>query len=289
MDARHISRTAPAKLNLWLRVTGRRADGYHLLDTLVAFAAVGDTVEATESDRLALAVDGPFAAGLGTGDDNIVHRAAARLAAHAGMAPLASIRLHKRLPVAAGIGGGSADAAATLALLAELWRLPLASEALHRIGEALGADVPMCLAGQPSYVSGVGELLEPAPELPSCGVILVNPGRPLLTADVFRARAGAPFRPPAERLGPAPPDLGRLCAAIEEAGNDLLPPALTLVPEIGEVLDALRQCRTVQVASMSGSGATCFALCASPAQASDLAGDLRRERPAWWSWGGGWA
>ena len=292
MTGRTSRRDAPAKLNLWLRVTGRRADGYHTLDSLVAFAAIGDTIEIAESDRLELAVEGPFAASLGAGDGNIVMRAAQRLAGRAGMAtPRAAIRLHKRLPVAAGVGGGSADAAATLLVLSDFWRLSLPHGTLQEIAASLGADVPMCLDGRAAYASGVGEILEPAPRLPDCGVVLVNPGRPLLTADVFRARAAgaAPFRAPAARLDDGPPNLARLCDAIETAGNDLLPPALALVPEIGDVLAALRQCRSVRIAAMSGSGATCFALCPDAAQAALVAGDLRRQWPGWWTWGGSWA
>jgi 4-diphosphocytidyl-2-C-methyl-D-erythritol kinase len=288
---RRLRRDAPAKLNLWLRVTGRRPDGYHLLDSLVAFAAVGDTIEVAESDHFELSIDGPFAAGLGGGDDNIIWRAARRLAAQAGVAPHAAIHLHKRLPVASGVGGGSADAAATLVVLADLWGLGLPIVDLQGVAATLGADVPMCLDGRLAYASGVGEILESAPPLPACGLVLVNPGRPLLTADVFRARAERhePFRPPAARFAGGSPDLDRLCAAIEAAGNDLQGPACALAPAIGETLAALRQCRGVRVAAMSGSGATCFALCADAAQAVTIADNMAREHPLWWTWGGTWA
>jgi 4-diphosphocytidyl-2-C-methyl-D-erythritol kinase len=189
------------------------------------------------------------------------------------------------------VGGGSADAAATLAVLAEHWRLALPKTDLHRIAAALGADVPMCLDRRPAYASGIGEILEPAPAMPACGVVLVNPGRPLLTADVFRARAarGEPDRLPAERLADGLPDLDRLCAAIEAAGNDLQASACALAPEIGDALSALRQVRAVRIVAMSGSGATCFGLCADAAQAIGIADGLRQERPGWWTWGGTWA
>src|SRR5262249_21029367 len=161
-------------------VVGRRADGYHLLNSLVAFTDLADTVEARPADNLALAVDGPMSAALGEPSDNLVLQAARRLADRAGVAPRAELRLTKRIPVAAGLGGGSADAAAALQALVELWRIAMPVEELFDLAAGLGADVPMCLAGRPAIASGVGERLQPV-ALPPCGLLLVNPGVELPT------------------------------------------------------------------------------------------------------------
>jgi 4-diphosphocytidyl-2-C-methyl-D-erythritol kinase len=274
-----LTEAAPAKINLALHVLGRRADGYHLLDSLVVFAGVGDTLTATEADDLSLSVVGPFAAGLNDTDDNLVLRAARLLAAEAGVAPRARVALDKRLPIASGIGGGSADAAAALRLLARLWRLdsPPPDLALR-----LGADVPVCLAGRPARMAGVGENLGPAPTLPPCGLVLLNPGVPVATAEVFRARTGgfsAPLVLPA-----AWPDAATMAADLSRGGNDLEPPARRLQPAIDAALAALRSSPACLLARMSGSGATCWALCADAPTASIFAESLRR--PGWWVWGG---
>src|SRR5262249_45045404 len=181
---------ARAKVNLWLKVVGRRADGYHLLDSLVAFADLADSLDATAGDRLSLALDGPVAGSLAGEGDNLVLKAARLLADTTGVAPRAALRLTKRIPVAAGLGGGSADAAATLQALVELWRLARPVGELFDRAARLGADVPMCLAGRAALVSGIGERLSPTPSLPACGLLLVNPGTALPTANVFAARRG---------------------------------------------------------------------------------------------------
>ncbi len=272
-----VSRQAPAKINLWLNVVGRRADGYHLLDSLVAFADLADTLEATPSDSLGLAVDGPGAAALSGEPDNLVLRAARRLADRAGVAPRAALRLTKNIPVAAGLGGGSADAAAALLVLSDLWRLALPLEELFDLAAGLGADVPMCLAGHPAIASGVGERLDPAPALPACALLLVNPGTALSTAEVFGARRGgfSSARPVVRPWS----DLASLVDALAARGNDLAGPAVALRPVIGEVLAFLRGTAGVRHVSMSGSGATCFALYASDAEARAAAAHV----PAgWW-------
>jgi 4-diphosphocytidyl-2-C-methyl-D-erythritol kinase len=181
---------APAKINLWLNVVGRRADGYHLLDSLIAFTDLADEIEAVSSERLVLTVDGPLAPALAGETDNLVLKAARLLADFAGVAPRAALHLTKHIPVAAGLGGGSADAAAALQALVELWRVALPVEELFDLAGRIGADVPMCLAGRPARASGVGERLAPAPPLPSCAILLVNPGVALPTAQVFAARHG---------------------------------------------------------------------------------------------------
>ncbi len=169
-------RHAHAKVNLWLNVVGRRADGYHLLDSLVAFVDLADTLVTRPADRLSLELDGPYAAELARDPDNLVLKAARLLADRAGVTPRAAIALRKHIPVAAGLGGGSADAAAVLRELVDLWHVVMAEDELFDLARSLGADVPMCLAGSAALVSGVGERLSPAPPLPPAAILLVNPG-----------------------------------------------------------------------------------------------------------------
>ena len=280
-----LSENAPAKINLFLHITGKRADGYHLLDSLVVFAGVGDRLHADTSDTLSLRVTGPFAAGLQGEADNLVLRAARGLADVAGIAPHAALVLEKNLPVASGIGGGSADAAAALRLLSRLWGVDLAPAIVRRLAERLGADVPVCLAGKPTRMSGVGEQLDPAPVLPDYGLVLVNPGVALSTADVFGARKGA-FSAPAH-LPDAWRDPTTMADGLRDATNDLQPPAIALQPAIGKVLAALDARPDCLLARMSGSGATCFGLFPDPDRAAREAAFLACE--GWWTWGGAMA
>ncbi len=273
---------APAKLNLYLHVVGRRPDGYHLLDSLVAFADCGDVVSAEIAAGLSLTIGGPFAAALAVEPDNLVPRAARMLAAEASVTAHARLLLEKHLPVASGIGGGSADAAATLHLLTRLWGIAPDPAALSRIALRLGADVPVCLRGQPTRMSGVGEVLEPAPALPPCHVLLVNPGVAVATAAVFRARSG-PFSAPA-RLPEGWPDAAAMAADLAGLANDLEAPARSLCPEIGEVLGSIAAQPGCLLARMSGSGATCFGLFAGLAAAQHAAGATARD--GWWVWAG---
>ncbi|HEY4168112.1 MAG TPA: 4-(cytidine 5'-diphospho)-2-C-methyl-D-erythritol kinase [Reyranella sp.] len=268
---------ARAKVNLWLEVVGRRADGYHLLDSLIAFTDLADEIEAVPSDRLTLAVDGPLSSVLaGEGDNNLVLKAARLLADRAGVAPRVALTLTKRIPVAAGLGGGSADAAATLKALIELWRVALPVEELFDIAARLGADVPMCFAGHAALASGVGEQLAPAPPLPPCAILLVNPRVALPTPDVFRARRGAFSEP-----RPLQPwtDLASFAAALAERGNDLTDAAISLQPAVADVLAFLRKGDGAIHAAMSGSGATCFALYESVERAHRTAARLPT---SWW-------
>lgn len=280
MSARSFVRHAAAKVNLDLHVTGRRADGYHTLDSLVAFAAIHDTVSAAEADDLTLTVGGAFAAALMPAADNIVLRAARRLAGAAGIAPRARLDLVKRLPVASGIGGGSADAAAALRALSDLWRLDLSENELAAIGLGLGADVPVCLYGRAAQMGGIGEMIRTAPPLPETPLLLVNPLKPLPTASVFRARRG-PFSLPAPCATPV-----RSPAAFAEMlrarRNDLTDAAISLMPEIATMLDALERQPGCVVARVSGSGATCFALFALSAEANGAAAALAGAYPQWW-------
>ncbi len=275
-----LSRAAPAKINLYLHVTGRRDDGYHRLDSLVAFASVGDEVAAAPADDLTLEVKGPFGPALASAEDNLVLRAARALAAAAGMAPRAALTLTKNLPPASGIGGGSADAAATLHLLVALWRLDPGEADLAAIALNLGADVPVCLAGRPAQMAGIGEQVRPAPALPAAWAVLAHPGVPLETASVFRRFAG-PFTGPAP-LDPMPASATDLAAALRARRNDLEAAAIGLCPVIGEGLAALAALPDALIARMSGSGATCFALFAGAREAKAGAAALRRRYPAWW-------
>jgi len=275
-------RFAPAKLNLYLHVVGRRADGYHLLDSLVAFADIGDDVAAESAPALSLSVSGPQAPKLaGPNSDNLVWRAAELLAAEAGRPPAAALRLLKRLPIASGIGGGSSDAAAALRALDELWHLRFDERSLSAIGARLGADVPVCLVARAAWLAGIGEKIQPAASLPAVAALLVNPGTALATPAVFNARQG-PFSAPA-RFDAMPGDAAGLAALLAERRNDLTEAAIGLLPEIGRVLDRLERLEGVLLARMSGSGATCFALFARRAGAEAAAHRLAAEEPGWWT------
>ena len=222
---------APAKLNLYLHVTGRRADGYHELDSLVTFTALADTLEIASADALSLAVSGPFAEALGTGD-NLATRAAVALAERLGRRACVRIALLKRIPVAAGLGGGSADAAAVLRGLARLWGLGAAHAGdLQDVALGLGADVPVCLHARAAYMAGIGEALSTPPPLPPCGVLLVNPGVPVPTGAIFAARQG-PFSV-AQRFQESPTDAAALARLLRARRNDLERPALAQAPEVG--------------------------------------------------------
>lgn len=276
---------APAKLNLYLHVVGRRDDGYHLLDSLAAFAAVGDELTFAPAADLSLVIDGPFGRDLVADDSNLVLRAVRALAADSGHEPAAAIRLTKRLPVASGIGGGSADAAATLRGLDRLWGTDLPGSRLARIALDLGADVPVCLAGVPSFFGGIGEEIALAGPLPVAHLVLVNAGAPLTTAAVFRARAAGPmgnrYSEP-DRWTAALPDAVGLAGMLAKRRNDLTDAAIGLMPEIGNVLTILEQQPACLIARLSGSGATCFGLFESRGAAREAAAMIAAARPDWW-------
>jgi len=278
---------APAKVNLTLRVIGRRADGYHRLDSLVVFAGVGDRLTVRPAAALSLAVSGPFAGGLADVADNIVLRAARCLAEAAGIDPHGALVLDKALPVASGIGGGSADAAAALRLLARFWGVVLPEGVMDRLALGLGADVPVCLARRPARMAGIGEVLSAVPALPGLGLLLVNPGIACPTAAIFRARAeaGLGFSPADAVPGAGWSTVQSLAAGLAASGNDLEAPAMTVAPVIAAVLAAIAGQPDCLLARMSGSGATCFGLFPDPAAAERAAGALGGA--GWWSWGGG--
>ncbi len=284
VSAGPLIEAAPAKINLYLHVLGRRPDGYHELDSLAVFAAAADRLSAEPAEALTLALSGPFAAALSGEEDNLILRAARLLAGAARVRAGGRLVLEKRLPVASGIGGGSADAAAALRLLARLWHVPPGLD-LALLASRVGADVPVCLAGRTARMGGVGERLAPGPVLPECGIVLINPGVPLATATVFRERRGC-FSAAAS-LPASWPDARTMAASLAACANDLEPAAIRLCPAIADGLAALRSAAGCLLARMSGSGATCFGLFADAATARDAAN--RVSRPGWWCWGGGLA
>lgn len=267
---------APAKVNLFLHVTGKRADGYHLLDSLAVFPAVGDELSVVEADELSLRIAGKFGARLTAEDDNLVLRAARALAAGG----TGAMRLVKNLPVASGIGGGSADAAAALRLLARFWDL---NADLVALGAGIGADVPVCMNRRAAVMRGIGEILQPAPVLPAFGMVLINPGLAVPTPAVFKARQGG-FSKPA--CLPAGWDNARdMAADLSRLTNDLEAPAIALAPVIGDVLASLKHDKNCLLARMSGSGATCFGIYETAAIAQQAITAINR--PNWWRWAGG--
>ncbi|MGR9237756.1 4-(cytidine 5'-diphospho)-2-C-methyl-D-erythritol kinase [Rhizobium leguminosarum] len=276
-----ISEEARAKINLALHVTGQRPDGYHLLDMLVTFADHGDRLDFMRSPTDEFTLSGRFGETLaGDGGTNLVLKARDLLREAIG--PLAfpvRIQLEKNLPVASGIGGGSADAAATLRGLMRLWGTSLPEEALAALALKLGADVPMCLASRPLIARGIGEKIEPVPELPVLAMVLANPLKGVSTPEVFRQLATK--NNPALSLPPSRPLAADWLAAIAAARNDLEPPARELVPEIA-VISAMLQANGALLTRMSGSGATCFGIFATMAAAEDAAAALHDERPDWY-------
>ena len=278
-----------AKVNLSLRVIGRRADGYHDLESVVAFADCADRLTLEPGGELRLATTGPLAAACGETSDNLVFKAAKLLADAVPNLKLGAFALDKVLPVAAGIGGGSADAAAALRLLARLNNLSLDDPRLQEVALATGADVPVCLFSRACDMTGVGEQLLPL-ALPSMPCVMVNPRVPVATKDVFRElglRNGELLVGATDVLeSPAWPEQGGSIAdwvdVLDTVANDLEAPALRIEPVIGDVLGALRSSAGVKLARMSGSGATCFAIYGASAEAHAAAETIRRDHPGWW-------
>lgn len=274
---------APAKINLSLKVGRPRADGYHPLQSIVAFADVGDVIEAEESDTFSLDIHGDFAEGLSAGSDNLVTRAANALAEAAGVAPRARLSLEKTLPIASGIGGGSSDAASTLMALNSLWKLNWPNQRLAELGARLGADVSVFFSGGgAAYMTGVGERFTRM-RAPSLAAVLINPLQPLSTPSVYREF---------DRLGlgsqldqaeaPSWNTEAEAIAAMRALGNDLEPAASALMPAIVDILSEIRGLNGVRHAALSGSGATVFAIVENAARAEQLADDLIERYPDWW-------
>jgi 4-diphosphocytidyl-2-C-methyl-D-erythritol kinase len=278
---------APAKVNLFLHVASPDADGMHPLCSLMAFADIGDRITLEPADTLSLSSAGPFGAGLPASDDNLVLRAARALLAlpGAGMgAPGFRLILDKQLPIASGLGGGSSDAGAALRLVRDAVRPDVADAALVDIAGKLGSDGPACLFARPVIAEGRGERLTPAPVLPRLDAVLVNPGVASPTGEVYRRLDAMRPRGAADR--PAIPkafeDMEAVAEWLRGLRNDLEPPAIAVNPVVGEALAALSSGPGTRLARVSGSGATCFALCADEAAAATLAARVSRAHPGWW-------
>jgi 4-diphosphocytidyl-2-C-methyl-D-erythritol kinase len=273
---------APAKVNLFLHIGSKRADGYHELESLVAFADVGDELDFESADKTSLNVDGPFAAALAGEADNIVLRAAAGAAMLAGHDSPKAITLTKNLPVASGIGGGSADAAATLRAFLLEWpseNVKLAD--FVELAKTLGADVPVCFFGHSAWMYGIGDGIERT-DLPELHAVLVNPGVAVSTQDAFaalREKSGTDIIDWPQEFA----DADAVVHFLNIVRNDLEAPALAMAPQIGDVLSALRAAPGVKLSRMSGSGATCFGLFADPAAAEVAAQQITGDHPDWWT------
>lgn len=285
--APYLHEFAPAKVNLSLQIKGRRLDGYHELASLVAFATVGDRLSACAASTLSLEIVGPNGQALKedipSQDDNILIKAARALQRETGTDHGANLVLEKNLPVAAGIGGGSADAAAALRVLCSLWGLTIAPERLAQMALQLGADVPVCLAGHATLMSGMGERLSPKIVVPTLPCVLINPRVSVPTGKVF-ARLNASL------LGEADPvicpsifsSVENLCDWLEAHPNDLEAPAREIAPIISDVLDHLSQFGAPKLTRMSGSGATCFGLYETQEKANQAAAEMKAQQPNWW-------
>ncbi len=279
-----IERFAPAKVNLSLEVTGRRVNGYHELQSLVAFAHdAGDHLSFSPNEDISLKIDGPFAPGLEVGEGNLVIRAVHALRDAFELSEGAEITLTKNLPLAAGIGGGSADAAATLQGLAALWNLDASPSRLAEIGLGLGADVPMCLSGQAAWMTGIGEEIEPLPGFPNLWALLVNPMEPLSTSGVFKAycdNKGVDFT--AEKSAPKCTGREDLLSWLSAAENDLELAACGSARVLGELLADLAVLPGCLLGRMSGSGATSFGLFEDEESARAAAAQLAARHGDWW-------
>lgn len=275
-----VRQPARAKVNLYLHVLGKRPDAYHDLDSLVVFAELCDEIEAVRAPNLSLRVRGRFAGRVPQSADNLVLRAAEKLRAAARVDAGAEITLTKRLPVAAGLGGGSADAAATLRALCALWEIDADKVSLEKISAGLGADVSVCLATRASLIRGRGEELLPVPPLPPFYLLLVNSGVGLSTPDVFAHYDGAGSGEAA--WAGKFSDAQALAQALSECRNDLEPAARDLVPAIGRTLRLIGGTPGCLLSRMSGSGATCFGLFDNSVDAEAAADIVRRVEPNWW-------
>ena len=275
-----LAEQAPAKINLTLRVLGRRADGYHELESLVAFAGLADTLTLQPGGEPALAVAGPFAAASGPAAENLVLKALGALRERVAGLQAGRFALEKNIPVAAGLGGGSADAAAALRLLARINCLALDDPRLMAAARAAGADVPVCLDRRTRIMRGIGDELSGPLDLPQLAALLVNPGVVLATRDVFaKFTAGHAGQKP---VGDVPDKPDAAIGFLSPYENDLTPAAVACAPVIAEVIGRLRAAPGARLVRMSGSGATCFALFASAAEAEAAARQLQSERKHWW-------
>jgi len=271
---------APAKVNLFLHVGEKRDDGYHALESVVVFCECGDTIGAARADVSSLSASGPFASALPREEDNLALKAAQALGARAGPGHAARLTLEKNIPVASGLGGGSADAAATLRALRALWGLSRVGRDLAAVAEELGSDVPACLLSAPAWIEGRGERVMALNTFPPFALVLANPGVAVSTAEIFRrleARTGlGAMAPPSGVASPR-----ALAAYLGATANDLEAPARAAHPVIADVLGALAATGAL-IARMSGSGASCFGLYEDEGRASAAAAAIARDRPGWW-------
>lgn len=280
---RAFTDTARAKINLTLRIVGRRDDGYHELESLVVFAGIADTLSLETGEGAGLHITGPFASAIGAAGDNLILKAFNALAALVPGLKGGRFTLDKHIPVAGGVGGGSADAAAALRLLARANDLSFDDARLMTAALRTGADVPVCFVSRACVMTGIGERLSPPLHLPPLPAVLVNPRIGVGTRDVFAALARSGLPKDDRALGDIPHGFDALIGFLEENGNDLTAPAMACAPVIGDVLSALEALPGVRLARMSGSGATCFALFATTAEAEAAAAILAAKCPQWWT------
>lgn len=271
---------APAKVNLTLQVGALRADGRHALESMAVFADVGDWIWAEDDDRPSLNLAGPFAAALAQERDNLVVRAARLLASEAGIARGVRLTLDKHLPIASGIGGGSADAAAVLRALDALWALNLSVRDMHRLAAQIGSDVSACVASEPCFMTGAGDQISALSDWPEMNAVLVNPGIATPTGEVYRRFDEMRLARPVSAQAPAITGPAQAIAYVEAGRNDLTEPAMAVAPAIADVLALLAT--HAPIVRLSGSGATCFALVESAARAQKVASAVSAARPQWW-------
>lgn len=280
MSANTFDILAPAKINLFLHVTGKRDDGYHTLQSAVTFTNIGDRIEFSPYDSFLIDVEGPFAHELHSPQDNMVYKAARILADEYKKPLLGKITLQKNLPVAAGMGGGSSDAATTLIGLYRLWRLPEEYERLQKVGRKLGADVPACIIRKTVWTESIGEKMTRLADMPELHVVLVNPLEPLLTADVFRNFRGK-FSPPLQFMG-RKKTYREWVSDLKIYKNDLTDSAAQLCPSILEMINTIAGTTGCLLSRMTGSGATCFGVYETAEEANAAAHKIQHDYPHWW-------
>lgn len=277
-----LTRFARPKVNLFLHVIGKREDGYHLLESLVCFPkSGGDKLWVDPAANLLLTGSGPYSETMGEPADNLVLKAAKLLQDEFGVSKGAHIHLEKNLPVASGIGGGSSDAAAAMHLLNEFWQIGASLDTLAQLGARLGADIPVCLHAETAMMEGVGEKVTPVGGLPAVFILLVNPGVSVATPTVFKALKGIGGNRRVRGYNDLSSEI--FIESLQSCANDLEAGAIGLVPEIADVLQALKGCKETELVRMSGSGATCFALFKTEAAANAASKKINKGHPKWWT------
>lgn len=268
---------APAKVNLSLHITGKRADGYHLLDSMVVFTEFGDQLEITESETFSLTCSGDYGDLIASNNDNLVMKAARGMQQLDGKKSGLKVQLRKLIPVSAGLGGGSADAAAVIRFLCAQWNIDIDSSYVKELALSLGADVPVCLSHNPQQMAGIGEMITHLPIMPSLNLLLVNPKVALATADVFTAYQHQNRPTPQAWNGKED-----LISYLRSCRNDLQPAAMSICPVVQEVLSVLSSLPQCLLARMSGSGASCYGVFASEDAMHLASKQLAKEKPGWW-------